>query len=69
MGERTTYWIGSEDEQFAERIKACRARRKKYGQPSCEEKDGSCDECESDMAWALRVTKEKFEEHVKSSHD
>lgn len=67
--DRTIYWIGSEDAQFAERMKACRARRKQYGQRSCEEKDGSCDECEDDMARALRVTKAQFDEHARSSLD
>lgn len=53
---REIRWIGTEDEQFAERMKACRARRKQYGQSLCSEKDGSCDECEEDMARALRDT-------------
>jgi len=66
---QTIYWVGNEDQQFAERMKACRARRKKYGQSSCDEKDGSCDECEDDMARALRVTKAEFEAHARSSHD
>lgn len=69
MSDTTTYWIGNEDQQFAERMKACRARRKQYGQGCCEDKDGSCDECEDDMARALRVTKEQFDEHARSSHD
>lgn len=52
----TVNWIGCEDEQFAERMKACKARRKQYGQSSCFEKDGSCGECEDGMARALRDT-------------
>lgn len=70
VNDRTVYWIGNEDEQFAERVKACKARRKEYGQASCFEKDGSCDECEHDMAVALRVTKAQFDAHMKdASHD
>lgn len=38
----------SEDEQFDEASKACKARRKKYGQSHCDERDGSCAECEYD---------------------
>lgn len=49
------HWQGTEDQQHAARMKACRSRRKKYGQSHCPEKDGSCDECEMDMAFALRV--------------
>lgn len=48
-------WVGSEDKQHAASMAACRARRKQYGQSSCEEKDGSCAECEHDMAVALRA--------------
>lgn len=59
MSERPIKWIGYEDEQFAERMKACKARRRQYGQGCCEEKDGSCDECEDDMARALRDTPER----------
>lgn len=49
-------WIGTDDEQHAERQKACRARRKQYGQSSYETRDGSCPDCEHDMAVALRET-------------
>lgn len=49
------HWAETEDQQFAERKEACLARRKQYGNASCEEKDGSCSECEQDMAEALRV--------------
>lgn len=59
MGEHAINWIGTEDEQSAERMKACRARRKQYGQLCCEERDGSCAECEDDMAVALRDTPER----------
>lgn len=53
------HWIGTEDDQFAERLKACRSRRTQYGQRSCSEKDGSCEECEHDMARALRDTPDR----------
>ncbi|HEY5793429.1 MAG TPA: hypothetical protein VIU82_00315 [Bosea sp. (in: a-proteobacteria)] len=69
MSDRTVYWIGTEDDQHRERIKACRARCKLYGRSSCEDKDGSCDECEEDMAHALRVTKERFDAHAKEYGD
>lgn len=59
MAEESFHWLGTEDEQFAERLKACKARRKQYGQSSCFEKDGSCDECEDDMHRALRDTPER----------
>lgn len=44
----------SEDEQFAEQAKACRSRRKQYGQNHCDEKDGTCTECEYDAQAVLR---------------
>lgn len=57
----TIYWIGTEDEQHIARMKACKARRKEWGEDDCDEKDGSCAECEMDMAYDLRVTKEQWE--------
>lgn len=48
-------WEGTEAQQQAERMKACRARRRQYGQDECDDRDGSCTECEMDMAWALRL--------------
>jgi hypothetical protein len=44
----------SEDEQFDEQCKACKSRRRQYGQSHCEEKDGSCSECEHDAQVILR---------------
>lgn len=61
MKSRTIYWRGSEDEEHRERMKACKARRKQWGQASCAEKDGSCPECDHDMAVALRITKEEYD--------
>lgn len=54
-GASEYHWEGSEEEQHRERMKACSARRKQYGQSSCDEKDGSCDECGHDMAVALET--------------
>lgn len=51
----TIYWRGTEQEQHDARMAACRARRKHWGEDDCEAKDGSCDECTSDMAAALAV--------------
>ncbi len=51
----TFIWQGTERQQHDESMRACRARREKYGQDHCEEKDGSCTECLFDMQWALRV--------------
>lgn len=59
----TTYWMGSEDQEHRERVKACRERSKQYG-PCDEEQKGSCAECEHDMARALRVSKAKFDRAV-----
>lgn len=44
----------SEDEQLAEQAKACRSRRKHYGENHCDEKDGTCAECEYDAQKFLR---------------
>lgn len=55
MVSETIHWIGTEDDEQAERMKACKARRKRWGQGDCEDKDGSCSECEYDMAVALRA--------------
>jgi len=52
-------WEGSEDQEFSLRMKACRARRRKYGQRNCDDKDGSCSECEHDMALALETAASK----------
>lgn len=49
------HWSGTEAQQHGERMKACRARRRLYGQRSCDVRDGSCAECEYDMALALAV--------------
>lgn len=54
--EAHTYeWWGSEDRQHAERMKACRERRQQYGEDDCDDRDGSCSECEQDMAEALET--------------
>lgn len=58
--DRRVYWIGAEDQQQVERMKACRARCAQYGDDDCD-KDGSCAECEFDMTEALRVTKAEYE--------
>jgi hypothetical protein len=47
-------WQGTEDSQHAERMKACKARCQRWG--DCDEGDGSCAECDSDMAEALETT-------------
>lgn len=52
----TIHWQGTQEQEIAERMKACRERRAEWGENCCEEKDGSCSECEYDMAVALRVT-------------
>ena len=57
--EALTYrWSGSEDEQLAERMKACRERRQQWGDDECDG-DGSCDECAFDMAKALEIPESK----------
>lgn len=48
-------WSGTEEQQYQARMKACRSRRKQHGERVCPEKDGSCTECEMDMAFILRV--------------
>jgi len=47
-------WWGTEDSQHAERMNACKARCQRWG--DCDEGDGSCAECDSDMAEALETT-------------
>lgn len=50
-------WRGTEDEQFRELDKACKARCNREGDEDCPHEDHWCAECEYDMAWALRVRK------------
>jgi hypothetical protein len=58
----------SEDEQFAEQAKACRSRRKQYGQSHCDERDGSCTECEYDAQTVLRAKYPPPASSVPSAH-
>lgn len=44
----------SEDEQFAQQWRACKSRRKQYGEGHCLDKDGSCGECDYDSQVVLR---------------
>lgn len=54
LGKRdAVHWWGTDDSQHAERMKACKARCKRWG--DCDEEDGSCAECDSDMAEALET--------------
>lgn len=54
LGKRdAVQWWGAEDSQHAERMKACKARFQRWG--DCDEDDGSCAECDSDMAEALET--------------
>lgn len=57
--QANTYeWAGTEDQQHRERMKACRSRRKAYPDDDCD-RDGSCYECEQDMAEALETPASK----------
>lgn len=60
MTGEAIYWRGTEDQQHAERIKACRARRKAYPELGCADMDGSCSECSYDMAMALRISEQEY---------
>lgn len=60
---QTIYWIGTEDQQHEERMKACRSRRKQWPDDECD-RDGKCDECSYDMMIALRVPKAEFDRAV-----
>ncbi|MFX4086917.1 hypothetical protein ACKU27_17645 [Sphingobium yanoikuyae] len=54
LGKRdAVQWWGAEDSQHAERMRACKARFQRWG--DCDEEDGSCAECDSDMAEALET--------------
>lgn len=61
----TIYWIGTEDQQHEERMKACRERREQYPDDECDN-DGSCFECTVDMWEALQVPKAVFDRAVKN---
>ena len=54
VGE-TIYWTGSEDEEHRELLKACEARCRRWGKDGCPQPDHFCDECQHDMAVALRT--------------
>ena len=60
----TVYWMGSEEDEQRERLKACKARIAQYGDDDMCEHDGMCGECEHDMAVALRVSKATFDRAV-----
>lgn len=47
-------WEGTEAQQHRARMKACRERRAQWGD-DCEG-DGSCEECEMDMAEAMETS-------------
>lgn len=49
------HWSGSEDDQHRELMRACKARCKQWGKSGCPRPDHFCDECEHDMAKALRT--------------
>ena len=53
------YWEGTEEQEHAERMKACRERRAQWGEDDCDLKDGSRSECTHDMAEALETVASK----------
>lgn len=63
---KTIYWHGSEDDAHRERVKACKSRCKQWGKEDCPRPDHFCDECESDMALALRTHDPKIIEDIKN---
>jgi len=58
----TITWSGTEDQQWAERIKACQSRCKQWGYTDCADEggEGICAECEDDMAVALETPASKI---------
>lgn len=54
----TYTWIGTEEQQSDERMKACQQRRQQWGDDDCDH-DGSCEECAADMAKALETRESK----------
>jgi hypothetical protein len=63
---RTIYWTGTEDDRERELLAACKARCKQWGKEDCPRPDHFCDECESDMAVALRTRNPKVIEEIKN---
>ncbi len=57
--EASYEWVGTEDQQHEERMKACLSRRKTCPDDECDE-DGSCTECKYDMHEALETDASKI---------
>jgi hypothetical protein len=65
-GGTTIYWIGTEDDEERELLKACNARCKQWGDEDCPRPDHYCTECEYDKAIALRTLDPKIIALIKS---